>query len=163
MAAASGGNWRAVKRHRNYTVEEVARTLGRGRGTIRRWIADGLPALTDRKPFLILGEDLIAFLKARRRPRARCGPGEFYCFRCRVPRRAALEMAEIVDRNPSSVNLRALCAVCETLMHRRVAIARLAPFAAGMEVSGPQAPTHIGEPAGPCVDDHFDKEPQTHA
>lgn len=159
----SKANWRAVKKHRNYTIEEAARTLCLSRGTVRRWIDAGLPALTDRKPFLILGGDLIDHLKAPRRQRTRCGPGEFYCFRCRASRKAALGMAEVVHRTETTINLRALCAACETLMHRRVASARLADFATDLEVSDTQAPTHIEEPASPCVNDHFQKERKSHA
>ena len=163
MPKPTGASWRAIKRHHNYTVEEAARRLVLSRGTVRRWIAKGLPALTDRKPFLILGDDLIAYLKQQRRPRTRCGPGEFYCLRCKVPRRAALEMAEVVDRNAASLNLRAICTICEALMHRRVSRARLRNFAAGMEVSEAQASTRIGEPADPCLNAHFEKAPETHA
>lgn len=47
-------NWSRVKVHRSYTVDEAARLLGVTKGTIRRWIGAGLPAITDRKPFLIL-------------------------------------------------------------------------------------------------------------
>lgn len=163
MPKGTRTSWRSIKRHHNYTVEEAARALVLSRGTVRRWIAKGLPALTDRKPFLILGDDLIEFLKQRRRPRAQCGPGEFYCLRCKAPRRAALEMAEIVDRNPTSLNLRAICTVCEALMHRRVAHVRLDAFAARMEVADAQAPTRIGEPTDPCLNAHFHEEPETHA
>jgi excisionase family DNA binding protein len=41
-------NRRSIKIHRNYTVEEAARTTGCAKGTIRRWIKSGaLPAITD--------------------------------------------------------------------------------------------------------------------
>lgn len=163
MARRSKANWRVVKKHRNYTIEEAARALGLSRGTVRRWMDAGLPALTDRKPFLILGGDLIDHLKVPRRPRTRCGPGEFYCFRCRTSRRAALGMAEVVHRTATSINVRALCAACETLMHRRVANVRLADFAADLDISDIQAPAHIEEPTSPCVNDHFEKESTTDA
>ena len=65
MAGHGKSNWRAVKMHRNYTVDEAARVLGRDKGTIRRWIAKGLPAIKDQKPHLILGTDLIEFLKTQ--------------------------------------------------------------------------------------------------
>lgn len=60
---------RSIKLHRSYTVDEASRTIGSAKGTIRRWIKSGaLPALTDQKPNLILGEDLIDYLKARAKP-----------------------------------------------------------------------------------------------
>lgn len=44
-------NRRAIKIHRNYTVEQAASVTGCAKGTIRRWIKSGaLPAITNRKP-----------------------------------------------------------------------------------------------------------------
>ena len=62
---------RGIKIHRNYTVDEVARIRGVAKITVRRWIKGGLPALTDRKPTLILGEDFAQFLPGPRRLRGR--------------------------------------------------------------------------------------------
>ena len=64
-----------VKTHRPYTVDEAAKTLGVGKPTVRRWIKGGLYALTDRKPWLIQGGDLIDFLKARRTRRQKMPAG----------------------------------------------------------------------------------------
>jgi excisionase family DNA binding protein len=59
---ARNPNRRSIKIHRNYTVEEAARVTGCAKGTIRRWIKSGaLPAITDRKPNLILGGDLFDY------------------------------------------------------------------------------------------------------
>jgi len=87
---------------------------------VRRWLKSGLPALVERKPALILGGDLIEFLKSRSKPRSRCGPDECYCFKCRAPRKAAGGIADLIPMNPTGGNLRALCDVCGTLMHKRV-------------------------------------------
>ena len=57
-------NYRLAKIHRNYTVEEVARLFGVHRNTVREWIKRGLPTSDDKRPKLILGRDLIAFLQA---------------------------------------------------------------------------------------------------
>jgi excisionase family DNA binding protein len=72
-----------AKIHRSYTVDEVARLLGVAKGTVRRWIKAGLPVLADRKPALILGEDLVQFLASRKAPRKKCSPAECYCVKCR--------------------------------------------------------------------------------
>ena len=58
--------------HRGYSVDEVARARGVTKGTVRRWTKSGLPAITDQKPLLILGEDLIEFLTMRKAPSQRC-------------------------------------------------------------------------------------------
>ena len=75
-------NRRAIKQHYSYTSEEAARVLGVSKGTVRRWMKDGLPCLTDQRPFLILGTDLRDFLKYRNRPRQTCQLNECFCFRC---------------------------------------------------------------------------------
>ena len=59
-------NPRLAKIHRNYTVDEVACLFGIHRNTVREWIKRGLPTSDDRRPMLILGRDLLAFLQARR-------------------------------------------------------------------------------------------------
>ena len=88
-------NHRLVKTHRNYTVEEVASLFRVHRNTVREWVKRGLPTCDDRRPMLILGTDLAAFLRARRlKNRRTCPPGEIYCVRCRAPRAPAGSMAE---------------------------------------------------------------------
>ena len=80
-------NHRLVKLHRSYTVEEVATLLGVHRNTVREWIKRGLPTCDGKRPLLILGRELAAFLQARRAKNKRaCLPGEIYCVRCHVPR-----------------------------------------------------------------------------
>lgn len=135
MASRGRAGWRAVKLHRNYTVDEAARALDCSRGTVRRWLKAGLPALADRKPALILGGDLIDFLKVRKQPRRRCGLDECYCFKCRAPRKAAGGMADLIPTKGTSSNLRALCEQCGTLMHKRVSHRRLDALRAILDVS----------------------------
>ncbi len=149
-------NWRAIKTHRNYTADEAARALGVAKVTVRRWIKDkGLPAITDRRPHLILGSDLIAYGKARKRPKQKCGPGELYCVRCRAPRTAAGGLAEFIPLTPLSGNLRAICAACETLMHRRVSLRQLPEWEAILDVTGTEAERRLTEGDAPCPNDHL--------
>lgn len=54
-------NRRAIKLHYSYTSEEAAMMLGVSKGSVRRWLKDGLPHLTDQRPYLILGDDLREF------------------------------------------------------------------------------------------------------
>ena len=82
-------NVRRVKIHRSYSVAEVARLLDVSKLTVMRWIARGLPLIERKRPYLIHGSDLRAFLLANRPARQPCGPGEMYCLRCRAPRRPA--------------------------------------------------------------------------
>jgi hypothetical protein len=109
-----------IKTHRSHTVDEAARRLGVAKRTVRRWIKAGLPAITDQKPALILGEDLIQFLATRKMPSHRCSPFECYCVKCRAPRKPGGDMAEYLPLTPKTGNLRAICPVCVCLMHKRI-------------------------------------------
>jgi hypothetical protein len=81
----------------------------------------GLEPIDDRRPMLIHGSALKAFLADRLRKRRRtCAPGEFYCFRCRTPRLAWGGMADVRPHTEKLVRVTALCAGCETPMNRVV-------------------------------------------
>jgi hypothetical protein len=127
--------WQRVKIHRNYTVDEAARTLNVAKGTVRRWLKDGLPCLKDQKPALILGRDLKAFGASRARAKQKCQLHECYCFKCQKPRAPALNMAEYAPLSATRGNLRAFCSVCETIMHKGIAKSALAALGAVSEVS----------------------------
>jgi len=135
MARSRKPSRHRIKIHRSYTVDEVARILGVAKGTVRRWMKCGLPALTDRKPALILGEDLVHFLAMRRAPRQKCALIECYCVKCRAPRKPAGEMAEFVPLTPKTGNLRAICPACGRLMHKRIRCDALEPLRAVLAVT----------------------------
>ena len=123
-------NVRAVKKHRSYTVDEAARTLIVAKGTVRRWLKTGLLALTEQRPALILGHDLIAFLDARKRDRKPCQLQQAYCFACRAPRDPAFNEVEFTPRSNAAGMMQALCSDCATVMHKRVSAGRLAELRA---------------------------------
>lgn len=154
---------RGIKIHRSYTVEEVARSLGIAKGSVRRWIKSGLPALNERKPMLILGADLVDFLRTRAAPKQRCQFHECYCVKCRAPRAAAEAMADFVPLTPTTGNLRALCPICTTLMHKRIALDQLPAIRAVLEVTTVEARERIIDSRHPSLNDHIVTEPQDHA
>ena len=145
-------NPRLAKIHRNYTVEEIASLFGVHRNTVREWVKRGLPTSDDKRPMLILGRDLVAFLRARRAKNKRtCPPGELYCFRCRAPKAAAGDMADYQPLTETQGNLIAICADCETIMYRRVSLAKLEQVRGNLDITMPQALRHIDESAQPSV------------
>ncbi len=149
-------NWRLVKIHRSYTVEEAARLLGVAKGSVLRWVKSGsLPALKEQRPFLILGRDLQDYLKGRRTKKQTCGPAQCYCFTCRAPRDAAERMADFWPVTAKVGNLQALCASCGGLMHKRVSLARLPGLRACLDITNRQAPPRIGKCDAPRLNDHL--------
>lgn len=115
-----------VKQTMAYDVAEAARLLGVHRNTIRRWLKEGLESIDDRRPLLIHGSHLRAFLSKRRQnAKQACRPGEFFCFRCRAPRKPWGGTADVTLRTEKLAALLALCAECETEMHRAVRVADL--------------------------------------
>lgn len=137
-------NHRRVKSRRNYTVDETARLFGIHKNTVRNWLSHGLPAITDQRPTLILGADLILFLKSKRKKnRQPLQPGEMYCLKCRLPVRPAGELAEIIDDLETSANLRGICPSCESLIHRRVSLAKFDAVIGNLEVMPRPAERHI--------------------
>ena len=145
-------NPRLAKIHRNYTVDEVAHLFGVHRNTVREWVKRGLPTNDGKRPMLILGRDLVAFLTARRAKNKRtCQPGEIYCVRCRAPRAPAGDMVDYVPATATLGNLVAICSTCEAMMYRRVSLAKLEHVRGILDITMPQALEHIGESAQPTV------------
>lgn len=110
--------WRAVKSRWSYTVDDIARNQGVSKGTVRRWLKTGLSCLDDHRPALVLGFDLIAYLKARKLPKRKCALDEFYCFHCKDVREPAFDAIEYLSTPPVRYRLRALCCACSTVMHK---------------------------------------------
>jgi excisionase family DNA binding protein len=145
-------NPRLAKIHRNYTVEEVAALFGVHRNTVRAWVKRGLPTNDDRRPMLILGHDLVAFLHARRaKNKWTCQPGEIYCVRCRAPKAPAGDMADYQPVTETLGNLIAICSDCDAIIYRRVNLTKLDQVRGQLDITMPQAQPHIGESAQPCV------------
>lgn len=125
--AARRVNPRAVKLHRSYSVPELVACFGVHKNTVRHWQRDGLTPIDGGRPVLFQGANVRKFLSARNASRKRpCPPGTLYCFRCREPRQPALGTADFISINAKSGNIRAICATCETVMHRRATKAALA-------------------------------------
>jgi hypothetical protein len=160
--AARRVNPRAVKLHRSYSVPELAACFGVHKNTVRHWQRDGLTALDGNRPTLFLGAAIRAFLSKRNASRKRpCTPGTLYCFKCRAARPAAMGMVDYVSINDVSGNVRAICATCETVMHRRARKAALATIMPGCDVQFVQAPSRLKGSSKPSLNCDLERQATT--
>jgi helix-turn-helix protein len=137
-------NYRLVKIHRSYTIEEIAILLNVHKNTVRGWVKGGLPTVDRQRPTLILGHILSRYLQDRRlRGKKRCAPGEIYCVKCRAPVRPAGGMADYIPATSTSGALTGICPACETLIYRRVSQATLDESRGYLDITIPQARSHI--------------------
>jgi hypothetical protein len=152
-------NHRLVKIHRSYTIEEIASLLDVHKHTVRSWIKDGLPTCDNRRPILIVGVQLSDFLKGRRtKNKQPCKLGEFFCFRCRLPRTPAGGMADCLLVSDKIGHLQAICPDCFCMMNRRVSLARLDQFRAILAITLREAEEQVSNTTQPNVNRDFERE-----
>jgi len=124
-------NYRLVKIHRNYTVEEIASLFGIHENTVRAWLKDGLAPIDRSRPTLVHGQVLVDFLKARRSARKHpCPPGHLYCFKCRAPKPPEDGVVTIQPVSGGVSKVAAVCPTCGGTMYRRASDHRLKEFGA---------------------------------
>ena len=139
---------RRAKKHRCFSVTELAALVGVHKHTVRNWLTKGLPVIDGSKPTLIHGGEFQDWWGKQRKAAQRpCQPGQMYCFRCKAPKAPALGMVEYVATNAATGNLKALCETCETMMHRQTRLADISEKMPGMDVQITQASSSIGAPA----------------
>lgn len=157
-------NPRKVRSHGVYTVQELAEALGVHQITIRRWIhQDGLPAVTDRKPWLIDGRDAKQFLESRSRTaKCRLARGELYCLRCRDRRRPDGGLVDYLPNTADFGRLVGFCPACGTTMYRAVRKVDLDELPTDLDLAFPTGETGIASSAAPALNVHFEKEARTH-
>lgn len=137
---------RRVKVNHSYTVWEVAELLGAHRNTVLAWLKSDLPCLRDKRPWLILGRDLRAFLERRRnRHRVRCQPNQLYCIRCKAAREPAGMLLDYEPITDTSGNLKGICSVCELWIYRRASLAKLDLVAGRCTVAFPLGQQRLTE------------------
>lgn len=151
-------NHRLVKVHYTYSVGEVAALLGVHKNTIRNWLAEGLATIDRRRPCLVDGAALLAFLKAKRaRNKKPCGPGEIYCLRCRAPRIPADKRVVYRPLSAQQGNLIGECPDCSTGLYRRVSLAKLDQAKGDLRVAIPEGQQHISLRAQPSLKCDFNQ------
>jgi hypothetical protein len=149
-------NYRRVKIHRNYTVEEIACLLNLHKNSVRAWVKTGLPTCDGKRPMLILGSELAAYLKARRTKNKRpCRPGEMYCVRCRLPRFPAGGMVDYTPESETNGRLEAICPVCDCIMNRWMSLAKWEQICAKIEVTNTEASEQVSDRTQPALNSDF--------
>lgn len=134
-----------IRIHQSYEVWEVTDLLGASEQTVRGWIRSGLPALSAKRPLLILGCELKVFLekkqaKAKRKPAL----GEMMCMSCRRPQMPYGLMADYLPMNARTGRLEALCGVCEGVVMRFTSAASLPEFSKILQITQ----IEVGKPNG---------------
>lgn len=149
---------RLVKRDCTYTVEEVSELLGVHANTVRNWMANGLKQLDQRRPILIHGSDLGAFLRSStRRRKAKCAHNELYCFRCRQPRRPVSSQVQIERQTSRILRLAGTCEHCGSRMFKAISPRDQSIYEEIFSL--PQArPEHMSVCAEPAVNCDLEKE-----
>jgi hypothetical protein len=104
---------RGVHKDRVYTLKICARQIGVSEATLRKWSTDGLRIITDGRPYLIRGADLIAFLEKREAAnKVTMAKGQFYCMCCKEPRNPKCGSVAYHPTNDLTGRLSGLCSEC---------------------------------------------------
>jgi hypothetical protein len=147
-----------IKTGCTYDVGDVVKLLDVHRNTVRHWLKQGLATIDDRRPLLVYGATLKAFLQARQGARRRkCRPGEFYCFKCREPRSAWGGMADIRPHSDKIAKLTALCCECGTEMHRTIRCADVGKLASLLDLK-PKASERLNDLREAIANCDFEKD-----
>lgn len=145
-----------AKINRSYTFEELAELFGVHKNTIAAWVKNGLHCLKDKRPYLILGSDVKAYLQQQRRQqKKRCKQDELYCMRCRQPTKPAENFVEYIPVSITKGRLTGFCSVCEGVVNQFVGVASLGRYAVLFDLSVPKELEHIRESKKPLVNSDF--------
>lgn len=118
-----------VKASRTYDVIEAAHALGRTPATIRNWIKDGLVILATRKPYLILGQAIRDYIRAKSASRKTAlARDELYCFSCRAARRPRDQVVTVTAQSEKTLRLSGACSTCCCTCSRIVSASKAHDF-----------------------------------
>lgn len=102
-----------ISENRVYKVQTAARLIGVSEPTFRKWSKVGLRIMSDKRPHLVRGADLIDFLQKRRAASKRImAVDQFYCMRCKAPRHPLAGSLTYSPLNALTGRLSGLCDQC---------------------------------------------------
>lgn len=126
----------AVKAALTYDINEAAKALGKTPATIRSWIKDGLPVMSSRKPYLISGEAIRSYLRAKYKAAKRpLGPDDFFCPGCGGARQPVEMAATVWPTHNKTVLLKGVCNRCGGTCTRMISKSRLGEFTQRFQLS----------------------------
>lgn len=111
---------RRINQQRSYRTHEIAALMRVTKGSVYKWMSQGLVPIDSRRPFLIHGSTLKAFLTARNKPFMPLKPGQIYCAPCKVPREPLGGTVIWIDRAETNGDIVGTCPTCGRRLHRRV-------------------------------------------
>ena len=151
-------NTRRIKRDYSYLVQEFAECLGVHKNTVRNYIRNGLPVIDDLRPQRIHGSDGIAFVNEKQaRRKCKCAADEFYCLKCRCPRKAVPGSVNLIPLSKTKLNISGKCERCGTVMYRGGSEAKRAEY---IKIFGieKRAGEHITETPSPSLNCYSGKD-----
>tara|TARA_R110002072_G_scaffold83632_2_gene189651 strand:+ start:25 stop:516 length:492 start_codon:yes stop_codon:yes gene_type:complete len=151
-------NTRRIKQNYSYLVQEFAECLGVHKNTVRNYIKDGLPVIDDQRPQRIHGSDGIAFINEKQaRRKCKCATNEFYCLKCRYPRKPVPGSVSLIPLSKTKLNISGKCEECGTDMNKGGSEANRAEYIKTFGI-GKQAGEHITETPSPSLNCYSGKD-----
>ncbi|MDD3434541.1 MAG: hypothetical protein PHD96_01290 [Candidatus Pacebacteria bacterium] len=127
-------NINLITARRSYSVNEIASLLGIDRKTCGRWVKyDGLKVVEEgKRPILIMGTNLITFIKKRRAERKiSLKENEYFCVKCHRAVRARMGSERTIKTgkrigkdNREQWKKTAICDNCETQLNKFLGVYR---------------------------------------
>jgi len=113
-----------VKSKNSYAFAEIAELFKINKQTVQTWHKQGLKVIDEKtKPYLVYGEVLRSFLKARKvKRKVKLNEGEFYCTKCRAARLSAGNALRIeytqkkMGKNANMALIKGNCEECGTVL-----------------------------------------------
>jgi len=121
-------NTRTIKAKYSYSLQELADVIGCHTNTISNWTKhEGLQRIDDVYPYMIYGQVVIEFLKARQlKNKITLSVNEFRCCTCQAKRKAWENLATITKMNSKTALLQAVCEHCNGKISKIISLRNIA-------------------------------------
>ena len=128
-----------VKRHRSYTVKDLAELYGVGPNTVRQWIKKhGLPVIEGSYPVMMHWTDIREWITVRQAARKwKCEANEMSCLKCRRGRKIKAGTFRVTDGDKPTPMLQGDCETCGKPLNRSSSQAKLESDIAKFTPKGP--------------------------